>query len=323
MAPEDIIAMAKEVLLAEADAVRDQAHKVSTHFVHAVNILKEAQGKVVLTGMGKSGIICKKMASTFASTGTPAFFLHPAEAIHGDVGIISRDDVVIALSNSGETKEIIALLPVMKRMGVKIIAMVGKGGSTMAGYADVIIDVGVKGEACPLGIAPTSSTTAALAVGDALAVVLLKEKGFSLNDFALLHPGGTLGRRLKTVGDLMHRGDEVPLTRSEELLKNVLFEISSKRLGITGVIDGEGRVVGVITDGDLRRAMERGVDVYSAKASELMSKNPKKIREKDLAASALALMEKNKITSLFVFDDNYETLAGIIHIHDLLRGKIT
>ncbi len=323
MEPEDIIAMAREVLLAEADAVRDQSAKVSAQFVRGVKILKDAKGKVVLTGMGKSGIICKKIAATFASTGTPAFFLHPAEAIHGDVGIITRDDVVIALSNSGETKEIISLLPVMKRMGVKIIAMVGNRSSTMAGYADVIIDVGVKGEACPLGIAPTSSTTAALAVGDALAVVLLKEKGFSLGDFAVLHPGGTLGQRLKTVGDLMHRGDEIPLTRSDEVLKDVLFEISSKRLGITGVIDGEGKMVGVITDGDLRRAMERGVDLYSAKACEVMSKNPKKVREKELAASALALMEENKITSLFVFDDAIETLVGIIHIHDLLRGKIT
>ncbi len=323
MAPEDIISMAVDVINAEADAVREQALRVGNEFVSAVGILKEASGKVVLTGMGKSGIVCKKIASTLASTGTPAFFLHPAEAIHGDVGIITRNDVVIALSNSGETGEILSLLPVMRRMGVKIIAMVGNASSTMSRYADVVLNVGVEREACPLGMAPTASTTAALAVGDALAVVLLKEKGFSLEDFAVLHPGGTLGKRLSSVGDLMHRGDEVPLTSPETDLTDVLYEISSKRLGVAGVVDEGGNLIGVITDGDLRRAMAEGIDVYSTKAKDVMSTNPKEIRENDLAAGALSLMERNRITSLFVFDENKESLVGVIHIHDLLRGNVT
>jgi arabinose-5-phosphate isomerase len=323
MTPEDIISMAIDVINAEADAVREQALRVGNEFVSAVEILKEARGKVVLTGMGKSGIVCKKIASTLASTGTPAFFLHPSEAIHGDVGIITRNDVVIALSNSGETVEILSLLPVMRRMGVKIIAMVGNVSSTMSRYADVVLNVGVEREACPLGMAPTASTTAALAVGDALAVVLLKEKGFSLEDFAVLHPGGTLGKKLKSVGDLMHRGDEVPLTSPETDLTDVLFEISSKRLGVAGVVDEGGNLIGVITDGDLRRAMAEGIDVYSTKAEDVMSTNPKEIRENDLAAGALSLMERNRITSLFVFDENKENLVGVIHIHDLLRGNVT
>ncbi|RMG58848.1 MAG: KpsF/GutQ family sugar-phosphate isomerase [Deltaproteobacteria bacterium] len=323
MSPQEIISLAREVLKIEADSLVEVMEKVDESFVEAVRLLRETKGKVVLTGMGKSGLIGKKIAATLASTGTPAFFVHPAEAIHGDLGMLMSEDCLVVLSNSGETPEIVSLLPTVKRMGVKIIALLGRKDSTISRHADVVIDVGVSREACPLGVAPTSSTTAALAVGDALAVVLLKEKGFSLEDFAMLHPGGALGRRLKLVSDIMHRGDEIPLVRPETLLKDVLYEISSKRLGITGVVDEEGKLIGVITDGDLRRAMEREVDVYNSKAADIMTTNPKKIRESELAAKALEMMERFKITSLFVFDDSMENLVGIVHIHDLLGSKVT
>ncbi len=323
MSPNEAIALAREVLRIEAEAISEIESKVDERFVRAIEILKDTRGKVVLTGMGKSGLIGKKIAATLASTGTPAFFLHPAEAIHGDVGMIMPEDTLIVLSNSGETPEVISILPVVKRMGVRVIALLGNLDSTISKHADVVIDVGVSREACPLGVAPTSSTTAALAMGDAIAVVLLKEKGFSLEEFAQLHPGGALGRKLKLVSDLMHTGEEIPLVEPDTLLKDVLYEISSKRLGITGVADEAGRLVGVITDGDLRRAMERGVDVYNSRAKDIMTTNPKKIRESELAAKALEMMERFKITSLFVFNDEMEELVGIIHIHDLLHSKIT
>jgi arabinose-5-phosphate isomerase len=323
MAPEDIIALAKDVLASEAGAIQEQIDKLGDDFVNAIEILKDSKGKVILTGMGKSGIICRKIVATFASTGTPAFFLHPGEAIHGDLGMVMSDDVLVALSNSGETEEILSILPAIKRMGVKIIAFVGNSESTLSRHADVVINVGVTKEACPMGLAPTSSTTAALAVGDAMAVVLLREKGFSLNDFAVLHPGGFLGKRLKLVSDLMSIGDDVPVTHMDTSLIDSLYEISSKRLGVTGVLDEKGSLVGVITDGDLRRAMEKKIDIYRATAKDIMTENPKSIKANELAAKALSIMEQNKITSLFVFDEKGGEMVGVIHIHDLLRAKIT
>ncbi|HEU5360643.1 MAG TPA: KpsF/GutQ family sugar-phosphate isomerase [Candidatus Deferrimicrobiaceae bacterium] len=312
---------ASRVLSIEAEAITGIRERLDENFSRAIDLLLDAPGKVILTGVGKSGLIGRKIAATFASTGTPAFFLHPAEGIHGDIGMVRKGDIVIALSNSGETEEIVRLLPVFKRLGLSLIALTGSPNSTLARHADVTLDAGVREEACPLGLAPTASTTAALALGDALAVVLFEEKGFSLEDFALLHPGGALGHRLQKVEDVMHRGEEIPLVLQETPLKDALFTISSKRLGVTGVVNGDGDLLGVITDGDVRRAMARGVDLFLTKAGEIMTRNPKRVSSSDLAAAALRKMEEFAITSLFVFDENDpEALVGIVHIHDLLKA---
>lgn len=312
---------AARVLTIEGEAVLALKERLGDSFGRAIDLLLAAPGKVVVTGMGKSGLVGRKIASTMASTGTPAFFLHPAEGIHGDIGMVHEGDVVIALSNSGETAEVTALLPAFKRLGLPLIALTGVPTSTLGRYADATLDVSVKEEACSLGLAPTSSTTAALAMGDALAVVLYERKGFSENDFALRHPGGSLGRRLTTVADLMHRGDAVPLVPLDAPLADVLFVISAKRLGVTGVTGPAGELAGVITDGDVRRAMARGVDVYSSTAADVMTANPKRVHADDLAASALRKMEDLSITTLFVFEEGEEEVpAGIVHIHDLLRG---
>ncbi len=314
---------ASRVLSIESEGIAGLREKIDETFGRAVDILLQAPGKVVLTGVGKSGLIGRKIAATFASTGTPAFFLHPAEGMHGDIGMVRKGDVVIALSNSGETDEIVRLLPIFKRLGLSLIALTGNPDSTLGRYADVALDAGVREEACPLGLAPTASTTAALALGDALAVVLFEEKGFSEQDFAMLHPGGDLGHRLQKVEDVMHRGEEIPLVLQETPLKDALFTISSKRLGVTGVVDGGGVLVGVITDGDVRRAMARGVDLFTTKAGEIMTPGPKRLVSSELAASALRKMEEFSITSLFVFDENDpERLVGIVHIHDLLKAGI-
>lgn len=319
----DRIARAGRVLAVEASAIEGLRRKVDESFGKAVDLLKSARGKVVVTGMGKSGLIGRKIAATMASTGTPAFFLHAGDGIHGDLGMVRRGDVVIALSNSGETEEIVRLLPMFQRMGLPVIAMTGKPDSTLGRYADAVLDVGVPEEACPLGLAPTASTTAALAMGDALAVVLFEEKGFSEEDFARLHPGGALGRRLQAVADLMHTGDEVPIVPTEMPLKDALLVISAKRLGVTGVVDREGKLVGVITDGDVRRATHSGVDLYKAKAEEVMTLSPKRIRSTELAAAALRMMEEHSITSLFVFDASSPAKpVGIVHIHDLLKAGV-
>jgi arabinose-5-phosphate isomerase len=319
----DRIARAARVLAVEAAAIDGLRKKVDERFGQAVDLLRTARGKVVVTGMGKSGLIARKIASTLASTGTPAFFLHAADGIHGDLGMVRRGDVVIGLSNSGETEEIVRLLPVFQRMGLPVIALTGRTDSTLGRYADVVLDVGVAEEACPLGLAPTASTTAALAMGDALAVVLFEEKGFSEEDFAQLHPGGALGRRLQTVADLMHTGDALPIVAPDTPLKDALLVISAKRLGVTGVVDGEGRLAGVITDGDVRRATAAGVDLYRATAREVMSISPKRIGATELAAAALRKMEEHSITSLFVFDaDSPATPVGIVHIHDLLKAGV-
>jgi arabinose-5-phosphate isomerase len=311
------------VLSLEAEGIDRVREKLDANFDRAITILQATQGKVVVTGMGKSGIIGRKIAATLASTGTPAFFLHPGEGIHGDLGMVHRSDAVIVISNSGETEEVLRLLPVFKRMGLPLIALTGDLTSTVARHADAALDVGVREEACPLGLAPTASTTAALAMGDALAVVLFEEKGFSAEDFARLHPGGSLGRKLLSVSDLMHTGEEIPLVGEGTLLKDALFTISAKRLGMTGVVDGEGRLTGIITDGDVRRAMARGTDIFTTRASQVMTVDPKRIAPTELAAAALRKMEAHAITSLLVCDrGDPRRLVGILHIHDLLKAGV-
>jgi arabinose-5-phosphate isomerase len=293
-------------------------------FERAVELIFAAQGRVVVTGMGKSGIICQKIAATMASTGTPAFFLHPAEGIHGDLGMIMRGDVVIAVSHSGETDEVLRILPIIKRLGAQLVSMSGNRNSTLAKAGDVFLDIAIKEEACPLGLAPTASTTATLAMGDALAVALLLKRGFRAEDFALFHPGGSLGKKLLLkVEDLMHKGNAIPLVTTDTLMRKALFEITSKGLGIVGVADENGCLVGVITDGDLRRALEKGVDIINMEAGLLMVRNPKRIVSSELAAKALQRMELYSITSLFVFENDCgEKPVGIIHLHDLLKAGL-
>lgn len=319
-----IIEEAKKVIRIEAEALTRLADSINGEFERAVALILQSKGRVVVTGMGKSGLIGQKIASTMASTGTPAFFLHPAEAIHGDLGMIIKGDVVIAISNSGETEEVIRILPIVERIGAKLISMTGNPASTLAKTGDVFLNVSVTEEACPLGLAPTASTTATLAMGDALAVALLIERGFKAEDFALFHPGGSLGKKLLLkVSDMMHSGENLPLVRYDIPMKQALFEITSKKLGCTGVVDENGALIGVVTDGDLRRALERGIDFIGRPAGELMTKNPKRILADDLAAKALQRMEEFSITSLFVFADKDSDLpVGIVHLHDLLKAGI-
>jgi len=318
------IERAKRVLEIEAEAIRDLVGRLDENFLKAVEIILHCEGKVVVTGVGKSGIIGKKIASTLASTGTPAFFLHPADGLHGDLGMLEGRDVVLAISNSGETEELAQILPVIKRQGNKLIVFTGNPSSTLAKAGDVVIDVSVKEEACPLGLAPTASTTASLAMGDALAVALLERRGFRREDFAMLHPGGTLGRKLLLrVRDLMHTGEEFPRVYEETLMKEVLVEITSKRLGVTAVLNSKGELVGVITDGDLRRALERYPDLLSRRASDCMTRNPKWIEADALAAQAVQRMEEHSITSLFVFQRPGDKVpVGIVHLHDLLKAGV-
>lgn len=316
-----VIEQAKRVLKIEAEAISALTERINESFVKAVDLIFFCKGKIVVTGVGKSGLIGQKIASTLASTGTPSFFMHPAEGIHGDLGMLSKNDVVIAISNSGESGEISQIIPVVKRMGLPLISMTGNRSSTLAKSGDAVLDISVKEEACPLGLAPTASTTATLAMGDALAVAVLDKRGFNKEDFALLHPGGSLGKRLLVrVSDLMHSGEAIPLVTENTIMKVALFEITSKRLGVTGVIDDEGFLEGAITDGDLRRAMEKGLDVLNKKASEIMTRNPKKVDADALAAEALQKMEQHSITSLFVMDG--EKVAGIVHLHDLLKAGV-
>jgi len=319
-----IVAEAKRVIQVEADALQAMAARIDGSFERAVELILSSKGRVVVSGMGKSGLIGQKIASTMASTGTPALFLHPAEGIHGDLGMIMTGDVVIAISNSGETEEMLRILPAIKRIGAHVVAMTSNGTSTMARSSDVFLDVSVKEEACPLGLAPTASTTAALAMGDALAVALLVQRGFRAEDFAIFHPGGSLGKKLLLrVEDLMHSGEAVPLVGEDTLMKEALFVITAKGLGVTGVTAVDGALRGVITDGDLRRALEKGYDILGQKAAELMKLNPRRIRRHELAAAALQVMEHYSITSLFVFeDDSAPAPCGIIHLHDILRAGI-
>jgi arabinose-5-phosphate isomerase len=320
------IEQAKRVLRIEADAVAALIDRIDATFEQAVDMVLKSKGRVVVTGMGKSGQIGKKIAATLASTGTPALFLHPAEGVHGDLGMVMRGDVVIALSNSGETEEIARMLPSLKRLGIRIIALTGNKDSTLAKNSDVVLNVGVKEEACPLGLAPTASTTAALAMGDALAVALLDKRGFRPEDFACFHPGGTLGKRLLLrVRDLMHTGNDIPTVREETLIKDAIFEISSKKMGVTAVLDATDRLVGVISDGDLRRWMEKtektGESLLTKRAVEIMTKKPKVANKDSLAAEAVAIMEKNSITCLIVTDTQKKP-EGVIHLHDLLKAGV-
>ncbi|MBI4457027.1 MAG: KpsF/GutQ family sugar-phosphate isomerase [Acidobacteria bacterium] len=314
-------ALARQVLEIEADAIRRLACRLDDAFHEAVQLIVDCQGRVVTTGMGKSGIVCKKIAATLSSTGTPAFFLHPAEAVHGDLGMVVEGDVVIALSNSGETPEILRLLERIKRMGVPIVTCTGNTNSTLARSSNVVLDVSVDREACPLNLAPTASTTAALALGDALAIAVFDRKGFRPEDFAHLHPGGVLAKKLMRVADLMHTGDQIPQVSPDAAMGEVIYEMSHKGLGITSVVNAEGKLQGVISDGDLRRLLERRKDVLHLKAEECMTRHPVTIGSGELAVEALRLMEARKITSLMVIDGN-TVLNGVIHLHDLWRTEL-
>jgi len=312
---------ARRVLESEARAIACLVDRIDDRFEKAVALLDACKGRVVLTGMGKSGIICKKIAATFSSTGIPSLFLHPAEAIHGDLGMIVSGDVLVAISNSGETEELFPLLEWVKRVGVPLISLTGNIDSNLARHSDVVLDVSVTEEACPLNLVPTASTTAALAMGDALAMCLMEQRGFRPEDFARLHPGGKLGKKLLKVSELMRTGDQLPKVHAQTPMKDVIYEMSRKGLGITSVLDREDRVLGVISDGDLRRHLERDEGILKRSALECMTPNPKSISEQELAAKALNLMEQMKITSLFVLDDE-QKLKGIIHIHDLWRTEL-
>jgi arabinose-5-phosphate isomerase len=312
---------AREALRIEAEAVQALLPKIDARFAQACRLCLACKGRVVVTGMGKSGHIARKIAATLASTGTPAFFLHPAEAGHGDLGMITRADVVLALSNSGETPEVVFLLPHLKRLGVPLIVMTGGMGSTLAKAANVVLDVSVPGEACPLNLAPTASTTATLAMGDALAVALLDASGFTDQDFARRHPSGSLGRQLMHVEDLMRTGDAVPRVHADTPLRDGLKEVSGKGLGMTVVVDDADRIVGVFTDGDLRRAIYSKSDVRDAVMHSVMTANPKRIGPRSLAAEAVRLMEQYKITALPVAEADGK-LVGALNIHDLFRAGV-
>jgi len=308
---------ARRVLEIEAAAIRSLAESLDGGFDTAVALLHGTTGRVVVTGIGKSGIVGQKIAATLASTGTPAFFLHPAEAIHGDLGMILAGDVVLALSHSGETEEVVALLPHVRRRGAKLVALTGRRASTLGKEADAVVEAAIREEACPLNLAPTASTAAQLAMGDALAMALSVEKGFRPEDFAALHPGGKLGKRFLRVSDLMHAEGDVPLVPLAAPMKDVVYEMSKKRLGITGVVDAEGRLAGVVSDGDLRRLLEReGERAWSADAAFAMNRTPKTIAAGAFATEALRLMEEKKITSLFIVDGDGRP-GGIVHLHDL------
>jgi arabinose-5-phosphate isomerase len=315
---------ARRVIRIEAEALSAMAERIDESFTKAVELILASAGRVIVSGMGKSGLVGQKIASTMASTGTPAFFLHPAEGIHGDLGMIMTGDVVIAISNSGETEEILRILPSIKRLGAHLIGMSGNPTSNLARSSDVYLDVSVAEEACPLGLAPTASTTATLAMGDALSVALLVKRGFKAEDFAIFHPGGSLGKKLiLRVEDLMHSGEAIPLVQEQTLMKAALFVITDKGLGVTGVCDENGALRGVITDGDLRRALEKGFDILNRSAAEIMKQGPLRIRRSELAAAALQIMEQRAITSLFVFDDDVSAApCGIIHLHDILKAGI-
>ena len=316
------LALARRVLETEAAAILALIPKIDERLDRAVELLQQCRGRVILTGMGKSGIISQKIAATFASTGTPAFFLHPAEAIHGDLGVIQSDDVVIALSDSGETAETLRLLETIRRLGATLIALTGSPSSTLAQAADVALDCGVAEEACPLNLVPTASTTAALALGDALAMTLLAAKGFKEQDFANLHPGGRLGKRLMRVESLMHGGKLCPVVRLDTPMRDVIYEMSNKALGMTCVVDDEERLLGIITDGDLRRHMERATTIIEMAAGDVMTRGAVAIGPETLAVEALNIMEQRKITSIVVVEGESRRVVGVVHLHDLWRTEM-
>jgi arabinose-5-phosphate isomerase len=315
------LGLARKVLQTEAAAILALVERLGEGFDRAVRLLLDCRGRVIVTGMGKSGIICRKIAATLSSTGTPAIFLHPAEAIHGDLGVVQSDDVVIALSYSGETDEVLRLLETIKRLGARLVAITGDCRSTLAQAADVALDCRVSEEACPMNLVPTASTTAALALGDALAMTLSAAKGFSQEHFANLHPGGKLGKRLMRVEQLMHRGDQVPIVQADTQIPHVIYEMSSKGLGMTCVVDEHGMLAGIITDGDLRRHMADGANLLDRTAGQVMTRRPVTIRRETLAAEALLVLEQRRITSIVVVDEEYR-VQGVVHLHDLWRTEM-
>jgi len=315
----ELLALAAEVLEIESRAVENLKNRLNDEFVAACQLCMDTRGRVVVTGMGKSGHVSNKIAATLASTGTPAFFMHPAEASHGDIGMITNNDLLLAISYSGETEEVITILPVVKRMGAKLLSMTGNPESTMAKLADAHLDISVTEEACPLNLAPTASTTATLAMGDALAVALLKNRGFTVEDFARSHPSGNLGKRLLLrVADVMRVGNRVPAVSADVTLRDALLEMTDKGLGMTAIIDADDRILGIYTDGDLRRTLDTGADIRSTVIRDVMHTNCKTTSAEVLAAEALRLLEENKITSLLVADDD-GMLVGALNIHDLFR----
>lgn len=322
MRPEtDLLAIAHRVLRMEAEAIQALIPRLDARFARAVKLLNDCSGRVVVTGIGKSGLVGRKIAATLASIGTPAFFLHPAEGVHGDIGMVARGDVVLTISNSGETDELLAILPALKRLGVSLILLTGNPGSTLARQSEVVLDVSVAEEACPMDLVPTSSTTAALAMGDALALALLELQGIREEDFAQYHPAGVGRRYFLKVADLMHTGEAVPVVSEETSMSDAILEMTGKRLGATTVVDGEGRLVGIITDGDLRRQLQKGGQFSEKRARDIMTPDPKLIGSGELAAKALEVMESHAITSLIIVDGG-DRPVGIIHLHDILRAKI-
>lgn len=322
MAGKKSLDLARKVLEIEAQAIRSLSDRIGENFISALDLILASSGRVVVSGIGKSGHIARKIASTLASTGTPAFFVHAAEAGHGDLGMIRPEDVFICISNSGESAELLTIVPMVKRQGAKLIAMTGQPDSTLAREADVHLDAGVEQEACPLNLAPTASTTAALALGDALAVALLDARGFSEADFARSHPGGSLGRKLLThVSDVMRKGDEIPSVPLTATLTEAIFEITRKRLGMTAVLGKDGSVAGIFTDGDLRRSVGKAGDLKSARIADVMSPSPQSILPEALAVVAVELMERRKINQLLVVDAQ-GVLVGALNMHDLFRAKV-
>ena len=322
LAKSSVLELARQVLQIEADAIAALIPRLDNGFLDAISLILHCRGRVVVSGIGKSGHIARKIASTMASTGTPAFFVHPAEASHGDIGMITRDDVMIALSNSGESAELLTIVPLIKRQGAKLIAITGESESTLAREADIHLDARVAQEACPLGLAPTASTTAAMALGDALAVALLDARGFSADDFARSHPGGMLGRRLLThVSDVMRKGEEVPSVPESASFSEALIEMSRKRMGMTAVINARNQVIGIFTDGDLRRSLERFSNIKSAHITDVMTPNPRTITMGRLAVEAVEIMERHKVNQILVVSNDGE-LAGALNMHDLFRAKV-
>ncbi len=319
MSEEQIIAKAKEVIKIELEAIQGLYDRINGRFVEAVKLIFNSKGRVVFTGMGKSGLIARKIVATLNSTGTPAIYMHPTDALHGDLGMVRKEDILIVISKSGGTEELLNLVPMVKRMGVKIIGMLGNLDSKLAKRCDVVLDISVSAEACPHDLAPTASTTATLVMGDALAVSLLEKRGFTPEDFATLHPAGSLGKRLSLrLSEIMYTGDELPKVQEDTSLKDSILEITTKRLGTTSVVNSEGKLVGIITDGDLRRLLEKTTDINGLTAKDVMTENPKTIDPEYLASFALQEMERYKITTLIAVDENHYPV-GIIHLHDLVK----
>lgn len=312
---------AREVILIEAEALREMARRLDESFEKAVDLLYNVKGRVIITGIGKSGQVARKIAGTLSSTGTPAIFIHPTEGVHGDAGMVLSGDIAVVISKSGDTDELLKLLPIFKRLEVPIIAITGGNGSPLAQQADVILDASVAREACPLDLAPTSSTTAALVMGDALAAVLVELRGFTADDFSFIHPGGALGRKLIKVKDLMHTGNELPIVSEDARFREMIVEMTSKRFGTAIVVDKNGKLTGVFTDGDLRRTVEAFDNPFELRAGQVATAHPKKIGADELAATAVAIMEEHSITGLVIVDNDNKPI-GIIHLHDLLKAKV-